>query len=278
MTKQEIAELLQVSITDIELWVQQWAFSNWLDVCPGQSDKVHDELDIEIFTLINNSNNKNKDVPYSQRIELIKRELNSNPRASGIKEKRIRERYYPENARWEIVADPCLRYDYEWLSPLRSSVDNIISFGCWASSDVRSTCSEPYALLWTLEAEQIVVIDKKSEYIQNAQEWLKTARKQHPYFTDYNLEFVVGDITQKVDTFGENSFDLAYCKNTLYQIKECQVAVNTMARVVKPGGWVIAVESIDLYKEFEKAGLKKEACWDGTPEYTYCYRKPLPRK
>ena len=81
MTKQEIAELLQVSITDIELWVQQWAFSDWLDICPGQSDKVHDEIfehQGELSTIW--INNKAKELGVNIDKELIDKLQKTSPR------------------------------------------------------------------------------------------------------------------------------------------------------------------------------------------------------
>jgi hypothetical protein len=54
-----------------------------------------------------------------------------------------------------------------------------------------------------------------------------------------------------------------------------QAAVNTMARVVRPGGWVIANEDEGLERQFEAAELEKVECVNDAPEYAYCYRKPL---
>ncbi len=276
MTKQEIAELFQVSIHDIQRWAQ-W-FSDWLGICPEFIDKVHDETDIKIFGLINEINNQiNKDVPYKQIIEFVEQKLNSSAPASNIKEKRRRERCHPENIRWRIVGHACLRYEYEWLSPLRSSVDSIINFGCWAS-DANSPNSEAYALLWTLEATRVVVIEKEAKHIDNAQSWFRKTREQHPEIFDaYDIDFIERNMAQETDDLPTN-FDLAYCSSVLYQMEsdthKLQAAVNTMARVVKPGGWIIAVEGIELHMQFEKAGLEKEACLDGDREYTYCYRKP----
>jgi hypothetical protein len=52
-----------------------------------------------------------------------------------------------------------------------------------------------------------------------------------------------------------------------------QTAVNSMARVVKPGGWVIACEDEGLEPYFEAAGLEKTEELKQAPEYAYCYRK-----
>jgi SAM-dependent methyltransferase len=265
-----------------------------------------------MFMLISQLNRRiSQDVPFVQRVESIGRELYSSREAFSIREKRRVERTHSEVARWTVVAanGACLRYDYEWLKPLQPSVDYIVDFGCWASDARTGTCSEPYALLWTLEAAKVVVVDKEPEYIQNAQIWLETTREQHPYFRNYNLVFVVGDMTHKglaetTDALEENGFDLSYCHNVLYNMypspTALQDSVSIMASVVKPGGWVIAIEpkmgveheqkpcdlfggrlSIpvplgeckDIGQYFEVAGLVKFNL-DGAPECSYCYQKP----
>ena len=54
-----------------------------------------------------------------------------------------------------------------------------------------------------------------------------------------------------------------------------QAAVNTIARVVKPGGWVVANEDEGLDRRFERPGLEEAECLDNAPEYTFCDMKPL---
>jgi hypothetical protein len=54
-----------------------------------------------------------------------------------------------------------------------------------------------------------------------------------------------------------------------------QAAINTMARVVKPGGWVIACEDEGLDRRFEEAGLERVQSLSNVPEHVYCHRKPL---
>jgi len=166
------------------------------------------------------------------------------------------------------------------------------------------TCFEPYALLWTLKAKRIVVIDKECEHIQDAKQWLKKTQERLSYFKDYPLEFVVGDMTGEIDVLDENAFDLSYCRDVLCYMypnqRELQDSINTMARVVKPGGWVIAVEQkmgvehesvpsetlswevpkrrpgsrpVDISHLFEGAGLVKVNL-DNAPDCSYCYNKP----
>ncbi len=312
MTKLEIAELLGVAIDDIRRWAQPTAFGDWLDVCPEWDDKVHDKYDVLIFMLINKLDRQiNDDVPFLQRVEKISRELRSSGEALSIRRKRRLDRTHPEVARWTVVAanGACLRYEYEWLKPLQPSVDYIVDFGCWVSDARTGTCSEPYALSWTLEAVEVIVVDKEAEYINNAHLWLENTRKQYPYFRNYDLVFVVGDMTHKgltetTNALKKNSFDLSYCHNVLYNMYTSpialQAAISTMANVIKPGGWVIAIESKmgveyeekpcglfddgpsipvplgetkDISQYFQAAGLV-EFSLKGAPEFSYCYQKP----
>lgn len=290
MTKLEIANFLQVSINDILRWAQPTTFGDWLDVCPQWHDRVHDEYDVWMFMLISQLNEQiGEHVPFDQRVQEIQRKLHSNPTASSIRAWRKRKRDHPEVARWSVVAanGACLRYEYEWLKPLRPSVDNIAHFGCRADAQ-GETCSEPYALLWTLEATKVVVIDKEREHIRNARLWLKNTRQQHSYFEDYPLEFEKGDMTdenlvENIDALDEDSFGLSYCHSVLYNMypspNALRVSVDIMARVVKPGGWVIAIESqLSKYKDeiskyFKSAGLVRFNL-DGAPKCSYCYQKP----
>jgi hypothetical protein len=181
---------------------------------------------------------------------------------------------------WRIVAQGLLKSDFEWLEPLRAFVSSIVIFGCWDNGDTNRGCREPYVLLRILEATSAMVVDKEAEYIRNVQSWFQKTRAQYPeLFGAYNLEFVVGDMTGETDELTINCFNLAYCSGVLYFMRsdasKLRAAVNTMARVVKPGGWVIANEDKGLDNWFETAGLEKARCLSNAPEHTYCYRKPL---
>jgi len=281
-TKPQIAELLGVSLNDICLWAQ--LFSDWLDVCAVWRDRTHDEDDVFIFTCIHELNTRTEEnLDFSQRTSLIKAELQNFPRAVNTRQRRWTEKKLPESARWAVVGRACLRYKYEYLGPLQTSVDTIADFGCLATLEAQ-TCSEPYALLWTLNATRVTVIDKNPEYIRNAREWLRITRERNPYFNDYNLEFIVGDMTGGIDALDDSDFDLSYCREVLYNMQhsweELQSSIYEMARVVRPGGWVIAVESIrdkngglvDIGRLFEMAGLCEERL-ENAPEDAYCYKK-----
>ena len=280
MKKAEIARHMGIDISEIQTWAQN--FAGWLGICATNGEKDHDEMDIAIFGMIHGFNETlDKKVPYHQRREYIERQLQSDRSASRIKHKRSVERDDPTIARWQIVGHECLQYEYEWLEHLRPEVNHIVSFGCWPMGET-ITCSEPYALLWSLEASRIVVIDKNQEHIQNARQWLVTTRKSQPNFNDYVLEFVVADMADKAlfhkeDKLEENAFDLAYCCRVLYYMKSnavlLETAVENMVSMVRSGGWLVADEPFAVGQYFEAMGLTKRV-FHGAPDTAYCYQKP----
>jgi len=100
MTKSEIAELLGVSIHDIQRWAQR--FADWLDVCPRWRDRTHDKHDIQIFTFISEIDRQLGDnVPFQQRMSSMERELKSSRMARDIRQKRIMEKRCWEVTRWQ---------------------------------------------------------------------------------------------------------------------------------------------------------------------------------
>lgn len=275
MTKSEIAERLGVSAADVQMWAQ--AFPEWLDVDATWKDKKHDEDDFRVFTLIKELGRLTKqDAPSSElmnRIERINKELGS------IRQRRHRD---PEFKRRQVVysAIGIVSCDYEWLRPLQPCVDSIADFGCW------DTASEAIALRLILKATRVVVIDKSSKHIDNARDWLKTTRAGNPGFENYikdrEPEFVVGDMTEDElqNKLQECDFDLSYCQNVLCSMEDnserLQKAINAMARVVKPGGRVIAYERKihrDISQHFRDAGLVKDSSLRNAPKWSYCYKK-----
>ena len=304
-TKQEIADSLGVSISDLCMWSQLFSFADWLDACPERVERAHVEDDVFIFTLINELDKRiMNDIPFNQRIPMIENELWLSSGAISIRQQRSIEKQRPEVMRWQLVSSSgvCLKFEYEWLKPLRSQVDSIADFGCWATET--RTCSEPYALLWTLEASKVMVIDKNHDHIRIAEEWLRKARDSHTYFADYDLEFINGDMTNGIDVLYEGAFDLSYCKNVLYnmypKLDDIQASINMMVKAVKSNGLVIVIEPkigvefedtpceivggevptpvpgsepVDISHHFETEGLVR-VCLDNAPEWSYCFWKP----
>jgi SAM-dependent methyltransferase len=283
ITKAEIAEQLGVPVEKIRQWAFQ--FPEWLDDDATGKQKRHDADDLAIFALINHIESQiGDDAPDVNRIDAIAMQLHASERARLIRHRRSVEKASPESMRWHIVGGS--RSDYEWLAPLSPFVESIADFGCWAT-DEYATCAEPYALLWSLHATRVVVVDKNPAHINNARKWMDKQRGQEPYFNDYSLEFFVGDLTdrdliEKVGGLEKDKFDLSYCHRVLYHMMddstELQTAIDSMIKVVKPGGWIVAVEStMDvefLSPYFAAGGLQKTSLRD-SPEGAHCFRKPF---
>jgi SAM-dependent methyltransferase len=181
---------------------------------------------------------------------------------------------------WQIVAQGLERSDFEWLEPLGASMSSLIVLGCWDDGDANRKCREAYALLRILEATRALVVDREAEYIRNARSWFRETRARHPdLFGACDLRFVVADMAIEPHGLPVDCFDLAYCSGVLYSMRSdagaLQATVNTMARVVKPGGWVIACEDEGLDWQFQEAGLEEAERPEDAPAYAYCYRKPL---
>lgn len=144
---------------------------------------------------------------------------------------------------------------YAWLVPLARSVERIADFGCWEGE-------EAFTLLWALDASQVTVIEKKEEHLGNLRKRLLQIRDKAPLSMEgRHIEVIEADMTKQVEQLQSGCFDLAFCKDVLYDIpihgslQDVQYAVSEMARVVKPGGYVIAVEG-DVYAEYE--GFEKD--------------------
>jgi len=142
---------------------------------------------------------------------------------------------------------------YEWLNLFAGEVETIANFGCWGSD-------EPFALLWTLDATEIAVIEKKKENLNKPKERWKFLRQQVPDSSAGRLvKFIVADMTTEIPGLQADYFDLAYCQDVLYQMEKeegrqsVQNAIARMAKCVKPGGLVIAKEC-RLGVEFEDVG------------------------
>ncbi len=302
LTKEEIADGLGVTVDAIWRWTRQ--FQEWLSVDAHCREKGHDSADVQIYRIVRRTDSDiDASIVLPERAELVRRALWSSQRASSIRMAHQLERKQADIERWALVSSHgiCLRREYAWLRPLGSSITSILVCGCWTCSG--DTCSEPYALLWTLDADSVVVVDKNADYIRNARDWLHRTRRSHPYFGEYDVEFLVGDMTQGIAGLEGDTFDLAYCANVLYNMQDdqraVQVSVEQMARVVKRRGWVVAVEPkfgaefeeteiesrigaftvprqltrpIDMSPRFEEAGLRRVDLPDAPP-YSYCYRK-----
>jgi SAM-dependent methyltransferase len=187
--------------------------------------------------------------------------------------------------------------NWRWLLQLRGSVDNFASFGCMTS--------EPFFLVWGLDVSKAKVIEVEEKFISKRIEEMEYLKATIPdAFKGRTIDFIRADMrTINEGVLQSNCFDLAFCSRVLYQVfldgmkssqadnesqnfgsakKEVYKAISQMARITRPGGWVIAVESvatkmgdepISIDSLFQSAGLCKEQL-EGAPEDAYCYKKP----
>jgi ubiquinone/menaquinone biosynthesis C-methylase UbiE len=109
------------------------------------------------------------------------------------------------------------------------------------------------------------------------------------------MDFIEANVAKPIRELQPDYFDLAYCKKVLYHVwceqgePAAQSAVNEMARVVRPGGWVVAVEpvsssptdgvALDFRQFFERAGLMQITEVDAKTDSSAClcpylYEKP----
>jgi len=204
----------------------------------------------------------------------------------------------PVNSNWFMQLQTTgLKEHLKWLTQLSASVESIANFGCWSN--------ESFALMWTLDATKVTVIEKKKEHLTALKEKLETLKKTNPGCLEgRSVELIAADMSTKVAELPCDHFNLAYCEDVLYymesDLQKVQSAINEMARVVKPGGWIIAVEPkigaefeniprkffgdkvstpvrvsdpIDIGQFFEAAGLVRVNI-DSAPDWSYCYKKP----
>jgi len=167
----------------------------------------------------------------------------------------------------------------KWLRQLRDSVDSAAIFGCWSE--------EPLALAWILDASEVAVVEIDEEHLARARQALEMISKKYTLPEVQSVKFIVADMTKRVDKLPNGHFDLAFCREVLSHISEgcrlenIQSAVNEMARVVGPGGWVVADESSLHAKHgtakishlFRMADLECDSL-EEAPYWSYCYRKP----
>jgi SAM-dependent methyltransferase len=199
----------------------------------------------------------------------------------------------PVDPRWfEQLETTEILEHYTWLQSLSNEVDRIINFGCW-------TGKEPFALLWTLDASEISVVDKNSSHLANL-ETVKHDINTSSMQGRYIHPSITGDMTQEINEIKANDYDLSYCEEVLYQVylegeEKFKAAIRQMIRVVKPGGYIVAVENkvgaveydpntgqhykvtnrqpIDLTSYFESEGMQSISITNCPPN-AYCFKKP----
>ena len=105
-----------------------------------------------------------------------------------------------------------LREAYQWLDEAldTSAIDSIVDFGFMSGE-------EPFALLWTLDANEVVVVEKEDQHRRMFEKLVATL--EHVDDGDLahrSVEFVQADMTGRISGLPSDYFDLAYCADVLY--------------------------------------------------------------
>lgn len=192
-----------------------------------------------------------------------------------------------------------LRDHHSWLANLPFRVERIANFGCMSGS-------EPFALLWILDAQEVTVVEIDEKFLGEGREQNEIVAIRCPEsLQDRVVNFVCGDMTKPLAELPDQYFDLAYCEDVLYTLPlqggsdALERGISQMIRVIKPTGLIIAVEpkfgaefkmrgskvlGVDISMPiqisqpknmsnlFSSYGLRKLEI-PGSPLYTYCYQK-----
>lgn len=192
-----------------------------------------------------------------------------------------------------------LREHHSWLADLPSRVDRIANFGCWSGG-------EPFALMWILDAKELMVVEKEDKSIEELRKQIQIVRLRYPESLQGRvINYVCRDMTKPIPELPDRYFDLAYCEDVLYSLplqggaEALERGIMQMIRVVKPNGFIIAVEPKfgakfnsqksevlginislpvrisepkDMSDLFSSKGLWKLEI-PSCPPYTYCYQK-----
>lgn len=163
----------------------------------------------------------------------------------------------------------------EWLKQLSDTMDKLITFGCGGS--------EPFALLWILGANEIKVVEKDANRLTEPIEELELLKRQYPAtYKQDTVDFIIADMSVPLHQIPSDYFELAFFESVLYymekDIEVLQSAINQMARVVRPGGWVIAIEhkfeQEEINKLFGATGLMLITCPQAPPS-AHCFKKAI---
>jgi SAM-dependent methyltransferase len=192
----------------------------------------------------------------------------------------------------------CLRDTYKWLTKFEGRINKVFTIGCFTS--------ELFAILWTVDAKEILTVDIEIEYINKRKEEFEHLSRIIPNaFVNRKVELLQKNILENIPKIPHNYFDMAYCQNVLYNFQDNQdelsKAIKLMVDVIKPGGLLIAEEPkfgvqfitheaivnginlgptfipqndpIDMTDTFDKNGQIRKILENGAPEWSYCYKK-----
>ena len=92
---------------------------------------------------------------------------------------------------------------YSWLADLPQPIDHIANFGCW------SGC-EPFALLWTLDAREITVVEKEENYLSDFYEQMEILSIKHPQsLQGRTVDALCKDMIMPIHELQDQYYDLA---------------------------------------------------------------------
>jgi SAM-dependent methyltransferase len=187
-----------------------------------------------------------------------------------------------------------LREDYSWLGNLPSQVERIANFGCYS-------CVEPFRLIWTFDAKEVMVVEKEERNIEELHKKEESIKQYYPEsLQERKINYICGDMTTSLPELPDQHYELAYCEDVLYTLQNVDAlerGIAQMIRVVKQNGFIVAVEPKfgaqyetrivagarivipntesnpkDLSYLFVSKGLKKLEI-PGCPPHTYCYKR-----
>jgi SAM-dependent methyltransferase len=135
---------------------------------------------------------------------------------------------------------PSSHEQYLWLQNIPTKIDKIINFGCWHGD-------EPFKLLWTLDSSEIQIIEIDQMNVNNFKKLNKHLDTRIPEsISNRNSTILCTDISNKNLKIKDNYYDLAFCKDVLYNLYNNQnkllQTIENMVTAVKPNGYIIVIE------------------------------------
>jgi len=171
-----------------------------------------------------------------------------------------------------------LEQQFVFLQSLKLLPSRIVNFGCSAKWDEATGYDggvEPFALMWTLGASEVFVVDKNESSINVLKKRADELREKYPECFDAyrdSFKYLVADMTsqEQMDQLFPEYFGLVYCSRVLlniehdYGLEGVKSAVRGMARAVRPGGWIVSHEAdalepypVHYIGLFEQVGCSK---------------------
>lgn len=130
---------------------------------------------------------------------------------------------------------------FEWLNRFKPAA-KVANFGCAAKQRLRKDdlyMTEPFALLWALDATQVDVVEKEDIFVHNALYCLDVLQKRIPHcFEQRQIKIIHGDMTKRV--LASNEYDLAFCEHVLTYTR--LRGFQAMVDCVRVGGIIAVIE------------------------------------